>query len=107
MQFTGSVFRLVRTLDLSLDHGTRKSSVRAEIFQNPEHPTQFRYRIWGVEWFKLQTGYSTDPLPHEMLTTLCMPNLGAGDYFEAADIDAAEQRFYEDFKKEFKEKPEI
>ena len=100
-KFIGPAFRLVRTLDLLIDHGFRKLPVRAEIFQDPAQPTHFRYRVWGLESFQLQPGYTTQPLPHEVLTTVCLPNLGAGDYIEAPDTDAAERRFYEDFQKEF------
>ena len=38
-------------------------------------------------------------LPNEVLTTLCLPNLGAGDFFEAADLESAERRFFEDFER--------
>ena len=99
--FTSPAFRLIRTLDLFRDDGTRKLPIRIEIFQDPKQLTHFRYRLWGVEWFKLQTEHYPEPLPHELLTTLCMPNLGANDYFEAEDVDAAEQKVYEYFKKEF------
>ena len=98
--FIGPAFRLVRTLDLVIDHGFRKLPVRVEIFQDPTYRTHFRYRVWVIEAFQLRPRYSAEPLQHEVLTTVCLPNLGAADYFEAADIDAAEGRFYDDFQRE-------
>jgi hypothetical protein len=99
-KFIGPAFRLVRTLDSVLDQGHRRIPVRLELFQNPENPRQFRYRAWVLEWFKLQTQYHDEPLPHEAWTTFCLPNFGAGDYFEASDLDAAERKFFEDFEKQ-------
>ena len=101
-KFTLPAFRLVRTLDLNIDDGEQKKPVRAEFFQDPSKPTHFRYRLWGIEWFKLTTkDYPEAPLMYELLTTSCMPNLGQGEYFEAPNVDAAEKMFYEDFQKEF------
>jgi hypothetical protein len=99
--FIGQAFRLVRTLEFTLDQGPRKLPVRAEFLQDPAEPTHFRYRVWCLEWFELQPQYHDEPLPHEAWTTLSLPNLGEGAYFEAPDLDAAEKRFYADFQKEF------
>jgi len=98
-KFIGAAFRLVRTLDLVLYQGSRKLPVRVEFFQNADKPKHFRYRAWCLEWFKLQPEHHGVPLPHEVLTTLCLPNLGAGDFFEAADLESAEKRFFEDFER--------
>ena len=98
LKFIGPGFRLVRTLDLVLDRAARKLPVRVELFQNPAEPKHFRYRAWCLEWFKLQPEYHEEPLPHEVWTTLCLPNLGAGDFFEAADLEAAERKFFEILK---------
>ncbi len=98
-KFIGPTFRLMRTLDLALDQGHRRVPVRVEFFQNPSEPKQFRYRAWCLEWFNLQPQYHNEPLPHEAWTTLCLANFGAGDYFEAVDLEAAERRFFEDFEK--------
>jgi hypothetical protein len=100
-KFIGPAFHLVRTLDMVIDHGFRKLQIQVQIFQDPIHITRFRYRVWGLESFQLQPGYSAVPLDHEILTTMCLPNFGAGDYFEVEDINAAEQRFYHDFEAEF------
>ena len=100
-KFIGQAFRLVRSLDLVIDHGTRKLPIRVEFSQDPVHATHFRYRVFGLESFTLQPSYHDKSLSHEVFTTLCLPNLGAGDYFEAPDADAAEKRFYEDFEREF------
>ena len=99
-QFIGPAFRLARTLDIVLDQGHRKLPVRIELFQNPQNPKQFRYRAWCLEWFKLEPQYHDESLPHEAWTTLCSPNFGAADFFEAVDLDAAERRFFEDFEKQ-------
>ncbi len=99
-KFIGPTFRLVRTVDMVLDQGHRKLPVRVEFFQNPEEPKQFRYRAWSLEWFKLQTQYHEEPLPQEAWTTLCLPNFGADDFFEASDLDSAERKFFEDFEKQ-------
>jgi hypothetical protein len=48
--------------------------------------------------FQMAVPYDDQPLTHQLLTTICLPNRGAGDFFEAADIDAAETRFYADFR---------
>ncbi len=92
-----AAFRLVRTLDLQFATKTPFSAIRVELFQDPAHPTHFRYWAWGLQEFRLPVPYETQPLPHQLLTTICLPNKGAGDFFEAADIDAAEARFYADF----------
>lgn len=99
-KFIGPAFRLVRTLDLELEQGHRRLPVRVEFFQALEEPTHFRYRAWCLECFKLQPQYHDEPLPHEVWTTLCLPNLGAGDFLEATDLDSAERRFFEDFKQQ-------
>ena len=101
-RFSSPAFRLVRVLELSIEDGSRKQPVRAEIFQDPSQPTHFRYRVWGLLEFRLQTTDYPENLPYQVLTTFCVPNLGTGDYFEAADLDAAEKRFYDDFEREFK-----
>ena len=103
-KFIGAAFRLVRTLDLVLDQGHRKLPVRVEFFQNPQDPKQFRYRAWCLEWFKLQPQYHDEPLAHEVWTSFCLPNCGAGDFFGAANLDAAEDKFYEDFQEQSGEK---
>lgn len=100
-RFTSPGFRLVRVLELNIEDGGRQQPVRAEIFQDPLHPTRFRYRLWGLLEFRLKTTDYPEDLPYQVLTTFCVPNLGTGDYFEAADTDAAEKRFYEDFEREF------
>ena len=94
----------MRTLDLVLDQGHRKLPVRVEFFQNPQDPKQFRYRAWCLEWFKLQPQYHDEPLAHEVWTSFCLPNCGAGDFFVAANLDAAEDKFYEDFQEQSGEK---
>ncbi len=94
---TFPVFRLVRTLDLRFSTDNPFRAIRAEFFQDPVHPTRFRYWVWGLQDFNLAVPYEEQPLWHQLLTTVCLPNLGAGDCFEAADIDAAEVRFYADF----------
>jgi hypothetical protein len=99
-KFIGPAFRLARTFDLLLDQGARKLPVRVELFQDPAQPKHFRYRAWCLETFRLQPSYHNEPLPHEAWTTLCLPNFGAGDFFEAADLDAAERKFFEDFEKQ-------
>jgi hypothetical protein len=83
-----------------LDQRDRKLPVRVEFFQNPDEPKQFRYRAWCLEWFKLQPQYQEEPLPHEAWTTLCLPNFGAGDFFLAENLDAAERKFFDDFEKQ-------
>jgi len=98
-KFIGPAFRLVRTLDITLDQGHRKLPVRVELFQNPEDLKQFRYRAWCLEWFSIQPQYHDGPLPHEVWTSLCLPNCGDGDFFVAVDLDAAERKFYEDFER--------
>ena len=98
-KFIGLTFRLVRTLDLELEQGHRRLPVRVELFQAAEEPTHFRYRAWCLERFALQP-YHDKPLLHEVWTTMCLPNLGAGDFFEAADLDSAERRFFEDFEQQ-------
>jgi hypothetical protein len=97
-KFIGSAFRLVRTLDLVIEVRARRLQARAEIFQDPVQRTHFRYRVWYLETFGMRTNSGEEVLPHECLTTLCLPNLGSGDYFEAEDADAAERKFYEDFQ---------
>jgi len=99
-KFIGPTFQLVRTLDLVLDHGHRKLPIRVEFSQNREEPTQFRYLAWCLEQFKIQPQYHDEPLLHELWTTFCLPNFGAGDFFEAANLDAAERKFFDDFKKQ-------
>ena len=95
---TESAFRLVRTLDLKFAAAqTTFSAIRVELFQDPKHPTHFRYWAWGLQEFQLPVPYEDQPLRHQLLTTICLPNKGVGDYFEAADVDAAEARFYADF----------
>jgi hypothetical protein len=89
-----------------IDNVSRKLPIRVEIFQDPAKTTHFRYRVFGLEEFKLQPSYHEMPLPHEVFTTFCLPNMGAGEYFEADDIDAAEAKFYEDFEREFRKKRE-
>ena len=103
-KFIGPAFRLVRTLNLVLDQGQRKLPVRVEFFQNLQDPNQFRYRAWCLEWFKLHPQYHAEPLAHEIWTSFCLPNCGAGDFFLAADLDAAESKFYEDFEEQSGEK---
>ena len=90
-------FRLVRTLDLKFATNTPFTAIRVELFQDPAHPTHFRYWVWGLYEFHLPVAHEKQPLPHQLLTTICLPNKGAGDFFEAADVDAAEARFYADF----------
>jgi hypothetical protein len=90
-------FRLVRTLDLRFPADNPFGAIRAEIFQDPAHPTHFRYWVWGLQDLQITVPYEGKPLFHQLLTTICLPNRGAGDYFEAANVDAAEARFYADF----------
>jgi hypothetical protein len=90
-------FRLVRTLDLRFASKNPFRAIRAELFQDPVHPTHFRYWVWGLQDFPMTVPYQDQPLTHQLLTTICLPNRGAGDFFEAADIEAAEARFYADF----------
>ena len=91
-------FRLVRTLDLRFVANNPFRAIRAELFQDPARPTHFRYWVWGLQDFPMTVPYEDRPLTHQLLTTICLPNLGAGDFFEAADVDAAEDRFYADFR---------
>lgn len=100
-KFILPVFRLVRSLELVIDHGNRRLPIRVEIFQDTANTTHFRYRVFGLEVFYLQPSYHDGPLAHEVFTTLCLPNLGAGDYFEVANVDLAEKKFFEDFEREF------
>jgi hypothetical protein len=90
-------FRLVRTLDLRFRTENPFKAIRAEIFQDPAHPTHFRYWVWGLQDFQMTVPNEEKPLWHQVLTTICLPSKGAGDFFEAADVDAAEARFYADF----------
>ena len=90
-------FRLVRTLDLRFAADNPFRAIRAELFQDPANPTHFRYWVWGLQDFQMTVPYEKQQLSHQLLTTICLPNQGAGDYFEAADVDAAEARFYSDF----------
>ncbi len=84
-------YRLVRTLETSKQRGDAAMVVRVEIFQSATHPSQFRFWYWGLETFKIATEYHDQPLPHFLNTTLSLPNLGKGEFFEAASVEEAEK----------------
>ena len=83
-------YRLVRTLEANQPRGDAAMVVRIEIFQSATHPERFRFWYWGLETFNIATCYHDQPLPHFINTTLSLPNLGKGEFFEAASLEEAE-----------------
>ncbi len=85
------LYRLVRTLETSQQRGDAAMVVRVEIFQSATRPNHFRFWYWGLETFNIATWYHDQPLPHFINTTLSLPNLGKGEFFEAASLEEAER----------------
>lgn len=85
------VYRLVRTLETSQLRGDAAMVVRVEIFQSSTHPNRYRFWYWGLETFNIATWHHDQPLPHFINTTLSLPNLGKGYFFEAASLEEAER----------------